>query len=182
MRKSIAILIMGISSLAWGNFTLKEGVIKDLDTKLEWQNNFTQAIPELSWERAVTYCENLSLQGNKWRLPNKEELVSLIKKDRIEPAIDKIFLNKRVTGFTYWSATESGDNSKFSWGVSFEKGWIGGYSQKYSLKVRCVRGELAPKLDMAETFNPTAESKPFQEEKEGIIVILGDPTPIYVKN
>ena len=74
------------------------------------------------------------------------------------------------------------DNNNLRWGVSFEKGWIGRYSQNYSLKVRCVRGELVPKLDMADTFDPTPESKPFQEEKEGIVVILGDPTPIMVKN
>ena len=182
MRKSIAILIIGISSLAWGDFTSKGGVITDLDTKLEWQNNFRQSIPELSWDRAVDYCANLSLQGKKWRLPNKEELVSIIKKDKTEPALDSVFLNKSVTEFTYWTSTEAEDNNNLKWGVSFQKGWIGRYSQNYSLKVRCVRGNLAPKLDMVEIFDSTPESKPFQEEKEGIILILGDPTPIHVKN
>jgi hypothetical protein len=182
MRKGIAVLMIGISSLAWSNFTLSGGVIKDLNTQLEWQNNFDRNIPELSWNEAVNYCEKLSLQGDNWRIPNKEELVSIIKKDTTEPALDTVFLNKEVTNFTYWTSTVAEDKDTLKWGVSFQKGWIGRYSQNYSLKVRCVRGNLAPKLIMAETFDPTAESKPFQEEKEGIILILGDPTPIKVKN
>jgi len=181
MKKSVAILIIGISSLAWSNFTVSGGIIKDGNTQLEWQNNFQQHIPEFSWDKAVSHCENLSLKGEKWRLPTKEELISIIKKDSINPAIDSVFLNKEVSNFAYWSSTLAEDNH-LGWGVSFQKGWIGRHSRNYSLKVRCVRGTLAPKLAMAKTFDPTPESKPFQEETEGIVVILGDPTPIMVKN
>ena len=69
----------------------KGRVITDVNTQLEWQNNFTDKILELSWDKAVAYCENLSLDGKKWKLPNKKKLVSIIKKDNSKPALDSVF-------------------------------------------------------------------------------------------
>jgi len=181
MGKHIAILLLGINSLLWSSFSSSEGVIKDTNTHLEWQNNFRGDIPELSWDKAVSYCENLSLKGEEWRLPNKEELVSIVDKEKKKPAIDSVFLNKSITEFDYWSSTADADNN-LRWGINFYNGWTGMYSAKYHLKVRCVRGSLAPKIVMAETFNPTPESEPFQEETSTIIVILGNPTPIELGN
>ena len=181
MRMDIAILIMGISSLAWSDFTLKGGIIKDLNTKLEWQNNFINKVPELSWNKAVDYCENLSLNGDNWRLPNKEELISIIKKEKTGLSLDTIFLNKSVTAFTYWTSSKAEDNGRFSWGVSFGDGWVGRYNQRYSLKVRCVRGELAPALGMAKISHSTPESEPFEEEKATRLAIFGKDSIIFTK-
>jgi hypothetical protein len=190
MRRTVLLLI-GLSSLTWSEFTVQEGIVKDSETQLEWQNSYKKDIKELDWENASAYCQNLNLKGNGWRLPTKSELVSIV--DRYEntnkirtedsgPALNKVFLDKNPTGFDYWTSTITEDEPNLRWGVNFKRGWAGSYTKHYGLKVRCVRGELEDNIPMAKLYGTVGEeSKPFSEEKEGPIVILGESNPIMVK-
>jgi hypothetical protein len=63
-------------------------VVNDLTTKLMWQKGLKKMEVE-KWENAVAYCENLTYAGySDWRLPNKNELVSLLSFDKNEPLLD----------------------------------------------------------------------------------------------
>ena len=53
--KRVVLILMGLSSLTWSEFTAKGGVIKDSNTQLEWQN---RDIKILDWESANRYCRN----------------------------------------------------------------------------------------------------------------------------
>ena len=63
----------------------KGKVVNDLTTRLMWQKGFTKMENE-TWENALSYCENLTYAGfSDWRLPNKNELVSLVSYDKDDP-------------------------------------------------------------------------------------------------
>ena len=56
---------------------VNNGTVVDTDTVLMWQQGENDK--EMNWDSAIAYCKGLSLAGyNDWRLPNIEELKSLI--------------------------------------------------------------------------------------------------------
>jgi len=186
MRR-MALILMGISSLTWSEFTTSGGVVKDSETQLEWQNSYKKGVKELDWENATAYCQNLNLKGEGWRLPSKGELTSILDRKTIHTeksgnAINNIFANKSITGFDYWTSTIAEDEPTLRWGVNFKRGYTGRYTKYYGLKVRCVRGNLTDNIPMAKLYGSDGkESKPFSEEEEGPIVILGEANPTMVK-
>jgi hypothetical protein len=115
--KRVVLILMGLSSLTWSEFTAKEGVIKDSNTQLEWQN---RDIKILDWESANRYCRNYNLNGTSWRLPTKDELISLVnryermditKMEEKEPVLDRIFNNGMLNNlFAYWTSSETVKN------------------------------------------------------------------------
>ena len=137
-------LIM-LSVLSHAEFSKKGNIVIDSITKLQWQDDTISSI--ILWEAAITYCENLSLDGySNWRLPNIKELFSLIDDSKTNPAIDSIF-EHTATLNSYWSSTTT---SIFKGGaniynlaqtVNFKDG-IQYYDAKRDLHyVRCVRAE-----------------------------------------
>ena len=53
-----------------------EEMIRDLSTDLFWQK---EPVKKATWKEALSYCENLEYAGHTdWRLPNKNELLSLV--------------------------------------------------------------------------------------------------------
>ena len=57
-------------------------IVTDKNTNLIWQKTHTM----LTWKEALDYCENLEYAGYcDWRLPNRNELLSLIDYDKTEP-------------------------------------------------------------------------------------------------
>ncbi len=59
-----------------GNFTESGDAIKDTLTGLEWENNSSAIAKHLTWHEAIQRCENLP--GGTWRLPNINELHTLM--------------------------------------------------------------------------------------------------------
>ena len=69
-----------------GNYTSEtvdgEEVIRDSSTSLLWQKTY---VSDKSWKEALEYCENLEYAGyTDWRLPNKNELVTLLDYSKTE--------------------------------------------------------------------------------------------------
>jgi hypothetical protein len=63
-----------------------------------------------SWQRALQYCEGLSLAGHTdWRLPNLRELYSIVDYGKLHPdeSIDPVF--GTTIGGNYWSSTSHGE-------------------------------------------------------------------------
>ena len=112
----------------------------DSQTNLEWQDNNESNSTKITWKDAINYCENLNLdRKSDWRLPNKNELLSIVDYNRENPAIKDIFTYYTINNY-YWSSTTPLQSPHYVWMVSFGYG-ISFYSHKSdSLYVRCVRG------------------------------------------
>ena len=105
------------------------------DTELEWQDN--EISPTLKWTEAISYCEELNLNGMGWRLPNINELKSIVDYSKNNPAIKDSFLN--TTPLYYWSSSSHHITKSSAWSVSFRSGLTSTPSKQNQLYVRCVR-------------------------------------------
>jgi hypothetical protein len=112
-------------------------VVTDLNTGLMWQRADDGV--GRTWAAAISYCENLALGGySDWRLPSRQELVSIVDYGRLNPAINPAF---SCNSGVYWSGSTYASNPDLAWHVSFDFGYAYYYGFKsYSSDVRCVRG------------------------------------------
>jgi hypothetical protein len=120
------------------------GIIMDTTTNLVWQDDYSEnnnSIKKAFYSDALNYCESLILaQKDDWRLPNINELYSLIDKTRTYPSIDPSF--KKVVASEYWSSTTDIKYPDNQWTVNFAFGMDGTWvtAEKDDVFVRCVRG------------------------------------------
>ncbi|TGL66385.1 DUF1566 domain-containing protein [Leptospira jelokensis] len=114
-----------------------DGTILDLDTSLVWQRchagqtNFatctggTDLISD--WQTAINYCQNLNLAGKVWRLPNANELRSLIDfyKTYGRPGYDPVFFPNTAeiaspAVVNYWTSTSGTQFGSNAFVVNFQ--------------------------------------------------------------
>jgi hypothetical protein len=115
--------------------------ILDKETGLTWAAN-ADLFGMLDWQGAIDACADLSLGGRKgWRLPEREELASLVDPSQTSPAVPPGygFYFRNVQSGAYWSSTtyESGNNSV--WYVSMYTGVVGVNTRVVSRYVWPVR-------------------------------------------
>jgi hypothetical protein len=112
-------------------------VVTDLRTGLMWQQADDGV--KRDWGYSSTYCENLVLGGNSdWRIPSRQELVSIVDYGRYSPSINPTFSCQSTY---YWSGSTLSDvPGGYFWVVSFGNGHTMNQQQANSLYVRCVRG------------------------------------------
>ncbi len=115
------------------------------ESKLMWQDNSEAKTIEKSWSDAIKYCEDLNFAGySDWRLPNKNELLSIVDRTKYNPAIYGAFKNIAMLYNDYWSSTSSAFRTSSAWVVNFIYGDMKDYdtfdyAKKGSNYVRCVR-------------------------------------------
>ncbi|MDH5721684.1 MAG: DUF1566 domain-containing protein [Spirochaetia bacterium] len=123
------------------------GTITDKMTNLTWQkcsmgqNNDTSCSGTATintWQNSLNFCNSLTLAGKSWRLPNINELESIVNRTVSYPSIDDIFFpNSSV--FHYWSSSTTISTNNWAWAVSFGHGGLtndfGKYDNNY---IRCV--------------------------------------------
>ena len=81
-----------------------DGTITDLATNLEWQQ--TPDMQTKSWEDALVYAENLSIDSKSdWRLPSIRELQSINDENSGSPSVNTTFFNLLNTQRKFWSST-----------------------------------------------------------------------------
>ncbi len=113
-------------------------IVTDNVTNLMWQDDSNAKINIKSWYGAKFYCKSLTIgEHDDWRLPSREELVSLIDYGRINPAIDPIF--KNIVPDSYWSSTTSSNGNRYAWNVYFHHGNQHYGTKYFNYHVRCVR-------------------------------------------
>ncbi len=129
--------------------------VKDLSTGLVWQRGFSEGA--MTWNDAKKYCKGLVLAGGGWRLPGKEELLTLVDKST-RPTIDAAAFLMPGTDW-FWSATTVERDARLAWYVDFGTGVAMPSGVGYVPRVRCVRPPAtrrgpAPPPDSA---NPSVE-------------------------
>ncbi|MEI7839435.1 MAG: DUF1566 domain-containing protein [Methylococcaceae bacterium] len=74
-----------------------------------------------------------------WRVPTKEELLSIVKSGATYPSIDTTYFPNTKRSW-FWSSSFSAGFSSYAWGVGFDSGFSGGNSESFNGRVRLVRG------------------------------------------
>lgn len=89
-----------------------------------------------TWQRALDYVIKLNSENylghNDWRLPNINELASLVNQQELgNPAawLSGMGFSNAQSG-KYWSSSSNVELPKFAWGVSMAFGGIGNYNNK----------------------------------------------------
>ncbi len=131
------------------NFSRSGEIVTDSSTGLQWQDDEEHTNWAYIWTDAISFCENtLTLGGhNDWRMPNINELSSIVDYSRDNPAMDDAFVNIHVPGsYTYWSSTSDAEHPYAASIVRFSDGATGGSNKGGDLisrlPVRCVRGNI----------------------------------------
>ena len=110
-----------------------EKILKDSENNLTW----TQTFGDYSnWKKALEYCKNLEYAGRSgWRLPNVNELKTLINYSISNPASDF----EGMDSSTFWSSTSDSNKATQAWATSMEYGTTQIMSKDNIYKVICVR-------------------------------------------
>lgn len=150
----LIIILLSITSLvaqAELTRTNNDMTVIDTETKLEWQDSYeNNTIPNDEWHKSISYCEELILDGkDDWRLPNINELKSIIVDTQYEPTLiignNGFKFTENTESSIYWSSTQrlSSVVPRYKWGVSFRYGWVSNFetigSYRKSGYIRCVR-------------------------------------------
>ena len=113
-----------------------DGTVSSSCCDLTWQKVVEE--DQFDWAAAAPYCTGLALAGGGWRLPTKDELLSLVTDDM--PPIDPIFTDAPEASF--WSSTPVRNFDTLAWTVGFYRE-VGGYAEGsnvgVTIRVRCVR-------------------------------------------
>jgi hypothetical protein len=119
-----------------------DNTITDTRTGLMWVKDHNalgkQSAGYLTWPKAIDACKDLDHAGRKdWRLPTREELLSIVDPSKYDPAIDPIFTNTHSDW--YWTSTGVAWGSGSAWFVYFLNGNVYSYGKDYESYVRPVR-------------------------------------------
>jgi hypothetical protein len=143
MKNNVLIQLALVGSLAVGlqaEFLRDDSknIVLDSSNGLIWQDDTEVKTTKMTWAVALTYCEGLSAGGyDDWRLPNQNELRSIIDKSRVSPSLSPKFVNFASNYF--WSSTTYAGSTDGAWGVDFDDGYDYAYYKTSSFYVRCVR-------------------------------------------
>ena len=132
----IILLVLLTVSLAFAQFSRSGNIVTDSDSSLQWQDDTTPSTKD--WQGAIDYCENLSLDGyNDWRLPNINELLTIVDDTKHNPALKDSFVYFAKSFF--WSSTTYASSTSSSWYVLFDYVYSSCLDKTNENYVRCVR-------------------------------------------
>lgn len=116
-------------------------VVIDTSTHLMWQDDYAveKDSTKMNWSDSIDACESLSRAGySDWRMPNINELSTIINLNANDPAINNTFVYCESN--VYWSSTTSTADSTRSWGINFTTGNLqSSYLKTNTNYLRCVR-------------------------------------------
>lgn len=113
-------------------------VVTDKRTGLMWQDDASNA--SMTWADALTYCENSELGGySDWRLPNRRELMSIIERDYVAPAMSPVFTKQQ---FFVWSSSSYNSQPFCAVSIAMPYAQTNIVIKDGVQNVRCVRGGI----------------------------------------
>ena len=116
-------------------FTATNETVKDNESGLMWQK---QAVASRTWAEALSYCEEVSTADKfDWRLPNRNELASLINYEKENGAMSD-FPGIAEKGFWTSTSTVAGNEA---WTVDFASGAIEAENKTSTKYIICVRND-----------------------------------------
>jgi len=138
---SLFILIFSLTTTLLADFSKSGDIVTDSKTGLAWQDNNDTNGTQRTWQEAIDYCEALDLGGHSdWRLPNVNELKTIIDRTKTQPAIVDGFEYVGSSNYgRYWSSSTFKGDEGNAWIVGFNNGFLDGYPKDFSRYVRCVR-------------------------------------------
>ena len=114
-------------------YVQNQPVVMDMATGLMWEKQY---VTGKTWRQALAYCEGLDYGGfDDWRLPNINELRSLINYAKHDPASDF----PDMPSDYLWSSTSNVVAADYAWAVVFSNGNVQTYNKGNEYTVRCVR-------------------------------------------
>jgi hypothetical protein len=126
-----------------------ERVVADAQTGLMWKQCSqgqagagcaTGSATTMTWSSALTAANNDTWAGfTDWRLPNINELRSLIESGCFNPSINLTAFPATPVSW-YWPSTTYAPNASYAWRVNFILGNLGAYYKTGYQRVRLVRG------------------------------------------
>lgn len=129
-----------------------DGTVTDAGTRLMWkqcaeglsgENCLTGAAYAYTWQEALQAAADAAEFAGytSWRLPNKNELESLVERRCFEPAINATFFPNTPLISWFWSSSPHAFHGTRAWGVDFS--YVGEVNDEYTTSaghVRLVRG------------------------------------------
>jgi len=130
-----------------------DGTITDTNTGLMWQkcsmgqvyNSDTNAcegpVSTYHWDQAFAEAENLELAGySDWRLPNRNELQSIVDYSLSNPAINGTYFGMG-TSLVYWTSSSSPAPGYQAYNIFFGNGLVSQSRKdyRYEYAIRAVR-------------------------------------------
>ena len=121
------------------DYTIGTYTVIDKITSLEWQKEDDDSTRD--WYTASYYCGELTLDSkDDWRLPSILELMSIVRYDTYDPAINgTAFPSTHYESLYYWSASSNSRYGGRRWTVWFNDGWVAHDAITVKHYVRCVR-------------------------------------------
>ena len=109
-------------------------VVTDSKTGLMWQKEYETS---KTWQQALKYCEDSTYAGySDWRLPNKNELASLINYEK--SGLPYSYFPDMPSNW-FWSSSTYVGSTNGAWYVGFGNGFVTYYNKTHNDYVRCVR-------------------------------------------
>ena len=122
------------------------GTVTDNLTGLVWLKDANCANGTKLWSDALTWvatlkgdntmCANIKLNdastAGQWRLPNRNELQSLIDYTKVNPALPADYPFTGVQSSTYWSSTTYASDTSKAWAVNPPFGTVGSFFKTFS--------------------------------------------------
>jgi hypothetical protein len=130
-------------SVPTASFTLSdsENIVMDNNTHKEWQNSDEVGMVYFTWSNAITYCQDLILDGKSdWRVPDINEIYYIV--DRNHTYINNYYIEfkSHESVRSYWGINTYQPNSVNSWIIYFNSGGDSFIEPKDRFSsVRCIR-------------------------------------------
>ena len=125
------------------------GTVTDLATGLIWKQCAeglsgagcaSGSAAAFTWPKALQHAEAAVFAGSdRWRLPNKKELASLVEQRCYDPAINERYFPNTPSSAAFWSSSAYAAYSGDAWAVHFRDSSVTGYGKDYARYVRLVR-------------------------------------------
>ncbi len=126
-----------------------DGTVTDAATGLIWKQCAeglsgagctAGSLSTFNWQQALQRAADAVFAGSSlWRLPNKNELASLVEQRCYDPAINSRFFPNTPSSW-FWSSSPNADSPSDAWSVYFSSGYVEYYYKYYAAYVRLVRG------------------------------------------